>query len=159
MSGLGGGTYAFTCQGHFERDAPEFESVYGEPSDEIAFAAQFVFDAPPVELTPADETAERRREGYADASDLGGSASEYERMAVFIVERTDGTRETNDGDTAHGARSVTFDQSEVVVTERILRERQLRTAPVAFDGNLRERSRGRRADIVVSPVRRDRTAS
>ena len=72
VSGLGGGTYAFTCQGPFERDDPEFES-YGEPSDEIVFAAQFVFDAPPVELTPADETAERRREGYADASDLGGS--------------------------------------------------------------------------------------
>lgn len=61
------------------------------------------------------------------------SPAEYERLAVFIIERVDGSSGTSDGATTNEGQSAALDQSEVIVTERVLRERQLRNALVAFD--------------------------
>jgi hypothetical protein len=113
LSGLGGGTYAFTTDGWFATE--DYQNGLG-------FAARFDLSGDPVELTPTDEVTETTREGDTVVVNTDREAGGDARKAAYIVDRV------AEGESSDGA-------ARGVITEQILRNRELRnTLPFFEDG-------------------------
>jgi hypothetical protein len=104
VGGLGGGAYGFVATGALGR----------WPQDAAALSVRVRVEGPSVALTPGHAVAERRRTDDELTVHVADTTGEYERRAVYVVERL--------GDGAESADGIRL------VTERVIRDPPLRTA-------------------------------
>jgi hypothetical protein len=104
VGGLGGGAYGFVATGALGR----------WPEDAVALSGGFRVEGPSIAVTPGAVVAERRRTGEVLTVHVEDTAGEYERRAVYVVERLD-----------DGAAPV---EGMRLVAERAARDPPLRTA-------------------------------